>query len=180
MTKILKFIEKYFFWIFVVLALLFFSITYFFFRQLFDKVLCWIMEITYSNDSNLITISTVFIGIYFTLYTYLLSIDSNSILAKIELREFKKLARMINVGFISSLAVVLCSFLKTNQIWYYLAISVLVFLLLISAIEIAIYYTLIFKRDLDSKFIELQTQELVSRKDDELKKELRNFLERNK
>lgn len=180
MTKYLKFVEKYFLCIVAIFVLLFFLICYFGSRDTFDKLVEWVMDITYDDNSNLITVSTVFIGIYFTLYTYLLSVSSDSILAKLELKEFKKLARMISIGFISSLSVVLLSFFKTEKIWYYLIIFIASFLLLISAVEIAIYYTLIFKRDLDGKFGELQNQKIEKRKDEQLKKELKNFLERNK
>lgn len=180
MTKFLKFVEKYFLCIVAVFVLLIFLICYFLSRDTFDKLVEWVMDITYDDNSNLITVSTVFIGIYFTLYTYLLSVSSDSILAKLELKEFKKLARMINIGFISSLSVVLLSFFKTEKIWYYLIIFIASFLLLISAVQIAIYYTLIFKRDLDGKFGELQNQKIEKLKDEQLKKELKNFLERNK
>lgn len=180
MAKIIKFVEKYFLCNVTILNLSIFLICYLFFKDTFDKLVKWIINITYVHDGNLITISTVFIGIYFTLYTYLLSVSSDSILAKIELKEFKRLARMINIGFVSSLSVVLLSFFKTDKFWYYLIISLSSFLLLISAVEIAIYYTLIFKRDLDGKFNELQKQKIEARKDELLKKELKDFLERNK
>ncbi|WP_438478071.1 hypothetical protein [Streptococcus pluranimalium] len=178
--KPLKILEKYFLIIIATLMVLFWVICYFFFKDFFQQLVNWIVTITYTEDNNLITVSTVFIGIYFTLYTYLLSVTSDSILAKLELREFKKLARMITIGFLSSLIIVLCSFIKSDAIWYFFLITGLSFFLFASTIEISIYYTLIFRRDLDEKFNQLKNQELESRKDQQLKKDMKDFLERNK
>lgn len=73
----------------------------------------WFKRVSYNDNGNLLTIVTVLIGIYFSLYTYLLSADSNSFIAKIQNKsEFNRFVKMINRGFVSSMILVLLSFIN--------------------------------------------------------------------
>ncbi len=144
----------------------------------------WFREVSYTDNSNLVTIVTVLIGIYFSLYTYLLSADSNSFLAKIrDKNEFYRLVRMINIGFASSMILVLLSFLNDELFkvlgHYYIIFLFVDFILIFgSLIEIFLYYSLLFKRDLESRFEYFQTIKSDEEEEKKLVKKLKNFLER--
>ena len=65
-----------------------------------EKIYCWFFDIVYKDNTNLVTISTVFIGIYFSLYSTLTTSNSSSFVSKLSFKEIKKLAAMVNIGFL--------------------------------------------------------------------------------
>ena len=62
----LKFIDKYFWWSLSIIIVLIVAVSLFLgnYLELYD----WFYKNAYTNNANLVTISTVFIGIYFSLY----------------------------------------------------------------------------------------------------------------
>jgi len=62
----LKFIDKYFWWSLSTIIVLIVAVSLFLgnYLELYD----WFYKNAYTNNTNLVTISTVFIGIYFSLY----------------------------------------------------------------------------------------------------------------
>ena len=144
---------------------------------------CWFYKNAYLDNTNLVTISTVFIGIYFSLYGFFTSADTNSFIAKLKLKEYKRLISIINRGFISSFTIVLFSFL--NEILYhlldrvYILFLLLVFVLLIgSALQIAIYFSLLLRNDINTKYNSLKEDIKKENLDDEIRKKLKQFLDR--
>ncbi|MEX2804701.1 hypothetical protein AB3329_06250 [Streptococcus sp. H31] len=180
MSKLIRFIDR-FFWLIIILSI---TVTILFFKisNSFNNFYQWFKDISYTNNSNLVTISTVFIGIYFSLYTFLTSANVDSFLTNFSLKDFKKLIRMINHGFLSSFSIVLLSFVNKiifsllNE-WYIYFLFIVFVALFGSAIQIALYYTLIFKNDLDYKFNSLQKQKEESQMDSELRKKLKRYLD---
>lgn len=149
----------------------------------YSGLYCWFYKNAYLDNTNLVTISTVFIGIYFSLYGFFTSADTNSFIAKLKLKEYKRLISIINRGFISSFTIVLFSFL--NEILYhlldrvYILFLLLVFVLLIgSALQIAIYFSLLLRNDINTKYNSLKEDIKKENLDDEIRKKLKQFLDR--
>lgn len=104
----LKFIDKYFWWSLSTIIVLIVAVSLFLgnYLELYD----WFYKNAYTNNTNLVTISTVFIGIYFSLYSFLLSSNTNSLISKLKFKEYKRLVSIVNRGFISSFIIVIFSF----------------------------------------------------------------------
>lgn len=177
----LKFIDKYFWWSLSIIIVLIVAVSLFLgnYLELYD----WFYKNAYLDNTNLVTISTVFIGIYFSLYGFFTSADTNSFIAKLKLKEYKRLISIINRGFISSFTIVLFSFL--NEILYhlldrvYILFLLLVFVLLIgSALQIAIYFSLLLRNDINKKYNSLKEDIKKENLDDEIRKKLKQFLDR--
>lgn len=175
---------KYFWKILIVSNGVIFLLTYVFLgKDGVNSLYTWFKLVSLDNNSNLITISTVLIGIYFSLLTYILSADINSIFSKLDVIEFKYLIRMITIGFVSSMLIVLLSF--TNDFMYDLLgmylilINYILFILIFgSLIEISIYYSLIFKHDLDARYKSFELSKIEEEENRKIKERLKSFLEK--
>ena len=177
----LRFIDKYFWWSLLTIIVLIVAMSLFLgnYSELYD----WFYKNAYTNNTNLVTISTVFIGIYFSLYGFLLSSDKNSLISKLKLKEYKRLVSIVNKGFLSSFIIVIFSFFNENIYnWVgeiYILFLFVIFLLLIgSAIQIAIYFTLLFRYDLNKKYNSFEEDIQKEILDNELRKKLKQFLDR--
>lgn len=107
----LKLIDKYFWWYlsFIILLIILISLFLGNYSDLYD----WFYTNAYTDNTNLVTISTVFIAIYFSLYGFLLSSDTNSLVSKLKLKEYKRLVSIVNRGFLSSFIIVIfCPIVK--------------------------------------------------------------------
>lgn len=183
MSKLLKIIDR-FFWLIItsIVIIILFS---FYFTGQFDQFYQWFFNVSYLENGNLVTIATVFIGIYFSLYTFITSADSSSFLSRLSVSDLKKLVRMVNVGFVSSFSIVFFSFVNTE--FYnllhckYIYFLFIIFLLLFgSAIQITLYYTLLFKQDIESKHKSFEAELNNQILDDELRRKLLEFLNKQK
>ena len=101
----LKFIDKYFWWCLLVIIVMVISISLLLGN--YSGLYSWFYKNAYLDNTNLVTISTVFIGIYFSLYGFLLSSDTNSLVSKLKLKEYKRLVSIVNRGFLSSFIIVI-------------------------------------------------------------------------
>lgn len=90
----LKFIDKYFWWCLLVIIVMVNSISLLLGN--YSGLYSWFYKNAYLDNTNLVTISTVFIGIYFSLYGFLLSSDTNSLVSKLKLKEYKRLVSIVN------------------------------------------------------------------------------------
>lgn len=178
----LKLIDKYFWWYlsFIILLIILISLFLGNYSDLYD----WFYTNAYTDNTNLVTISTVFIAIYFSLYGFLLSSDTNSLVSKLKLKEYKRLVSIVNRGFLSSFIIVIFSFFNENIYnWMgkiYILFLFFIFLLLIgSAIQIAIYFTLLFKYDLNKKYNSFEEDIQKEILDNELREKLKQFLDEN-
>jgi len=177
----LKFIDKYFWWCLLVIIVMVISISLLLGN--YSGLYSWFYKNAHLDNTNLVTISTVFIGIYFSLYGFLLSSDTNSIVSKLKLKEYKRLVSIVNRGFLSSFIIVIFSFFNENIYnWVgeiYILFLFVIFLLLIgSAIQIAIYFTLLFRYDLNKKYNSFEEDIQKEILDNELRKKLKQFLDR--
>ena len=108
----LKFIDKYFWWCLLVIIVMVILMSLLLGN--YSGMYCWFYKNAYLDNTNLVTISTVFIGIYFSLYGFLLSSDTNSLVSKLRLKEYKRLVSIVNRGFLSSFIIVIFSFFNEN------------------------------------------------------------------
>ncbi|UDM73272.1 hypothetical protein [Vagococcus fluvialis] len=184
MIKVLKFISSYFWIILLSITMLSILFNYIFFRtEGVLSIYCWFKGVSYIDNTNLVTISTVLIGIYFSLYTYILSVDSNSFISEVNKKEFKRLIRMINRGFISSLLIVLLSFVNNElftllSYWYILILFLLFIVVIGSLLEIGLFYTMIFKKDLDARYEQFDKSRIEDENNRRVNEKLMDFLER--
>ena len=169
----LKFIDKYFWW--SLLSIIVLIVTMSLFLGNYSELYDWFYKNAYTDNTNLVTISTVFIGIYFSLYGFLLSSDKNSLISKLKLKEYKRLVSIVNKGFLSSFIIVISSFFNEN---IYNWVGDIFLLLIGSAIQIAIYFTLLFRYDLNKKYNSFEEDIQKEILDDELRKKLKQFLDR--
>ena len=169
----LKFIDKYFWWCLLVIIVMVNSISLLLGN--YSGLYSWFYKNAYLDNTNLVTISTVFIGIYFSLYGFLLSSDTNSLVSKLKLKEYKRLVSIVNRGFLSSFIIVIFSFFNEN---IYNWVGVIFLLLIGSAIQIAIYFTLLFRYDLNKKYNSFEEDIQKEILDNELRKKLKQFLDR--
>lgn len=93
----LKFIDKYFWW--SLLSIIVLIVTMSLFLGNYSELYDWFYKNAYTDNTNLVTISTVFIGIYFSLYGFLLSSDKNSLISKLKLKEYKRLVSIVIKDF---------------------------------------------------------------------------------
>lgn len=66
------------------------------------------------NNSEIITIATIFIGIYFSVYTILMSSNNESAFSRLRKRNKISLVNILNEGFLNSFAYVILSLLLST------------------------------------------------------------------
>lgn len=117
MNKIYLFMEEELIKIILLLVVVFLGIMKFFFIEKYENIFInQIGKYLATENNSIITVATVFIGIYFTMYTIFTTIDKNSVLAALDKRQFSKLLEILGVGFFSSSFYVILGILSS---WLY-------------------------------------------------------------
>ncbi|MGD6964449.1 hypothetical protein ACQCVB_19790 [Fictibacillus phosphorivorans] len=131
------------------------------------------------KDGTLITIATVFIGIYFTVFTLLSSIKIDSTFAILTEKNFDKLLKFIRNAFIGSFVYLFYSLISSSieSTWIssYITIILLLFMLL-SALRFGIIIYFIFNRDVKTYYKQLKVEKEKRLEIDNLYKRLDSFL----
>ena len=168
--------------ILVVMSTLIAGLVFFIFKDNINIVYSILVDaLVYKND-NIITVATVLIGIYFSLYSFVLGADSNSFFGKLKDKDdLKFLIRMINLGFFSSSLFTLLSLLNDLLFslihgFLVLILGILVIIMLGTLIQIIIYYTLIIRKDILSKFERMEDEKVKEHENEKLARDLRIFL----
>lgn len=168
--------------ILVVMSTLIVGLVFFIFKDDINIVYSILVDaLVYKND-NIITVATVLIGIYFSLYSFVLGADSNSFFGKLKDKDdLKFLIRMINLGFFSSSLFTLLSLLNDLLFslihgFLVLILGILVIIMLGTLIQIIIYYTLIIRKDILSKFERMEDEKVKEHENEKLARDLRIFL----
>ncbi|MEG0078818.1 MULTISPECIES: hypothetical protein [Enterococcus] len=136
-----------------------------------------------TEDNSLVTVATVFIGIYFTIYTMLTAIQSESVLANLKKADFKKILSILSVGFCSSFFYTLYSiFFKVSynaqkEITSYL-ILLLALIFFISALQFGVLIALILRRDIYGAIESIEERRRQESERDQLYKKLESFLDK--
>ena len=168
--------------ILVVMSTLIAGLVFFIFKDDINIVYSILVDaLVYKND-NIITVATVLIGIYFSLYSFVLGADSNSFFGKLKDKDdLKFLIRIINLGFFSSSLFTLLSLLNDLLFslihgFLVLILGILVIIMLGTLIQIIIYYTLIIRKDILSKFERMEDEKVKEHENEKLARDLRIFL----
>lgn len=156
---------------------------YIFSESVFNSLYCDIYILLIEENNNIITVATVLIGIYFSLYSYILSADLNSFFGRLkEKDDLKFLIAMINLGFFSSFLFVISS-LANNLLFrllqwgIVLILGILVLIMLGTLIQIGVYYVFIIRNDIFTKFDKMQDDLLEEDQRKKLERDLREFLD---
>lgn len=116
---------------------------------------------SYLSQSNpeLITIATIFIGIYFSVYTILMSSNTESAFGRLSKRNKVSLIKILNEGFISSFLYVIISLFFSVIYNYFPLISSLIMLGLLilffySALVFGLDIFILIKSDIENRIKE--------------------------
>ncbi|MBE8867115.1 MULTISPECIES: hypothetical protein [Enterococcus] len=135
------------------------------------------------QDGSLVTVATVFIGIYFTIYTMLTTIQSDSILASLKEKHFKKILKILTIGFVSSFSYTLYSVFfevsyNNNSVITTYFILFLAICFFISAFQFGVLLTLILKKDIYGAIKTIQERKKAEEEQKERYAKLDSFLDR--
>lgn len=137
-----------------------------------------------NRDSTLMTIASVFIGIYFTVFTMLATLSRKSTFSLLQENQFKKLLKYIRNAFIAAFTYLILSLfspLVNQQGWIYsfICISLLTYILL-SALRFGLLIYLFLRRDIDHYLKSAKEEELESKRINRLLNDMEKFLEKEK
>lgn len=139
-------------------------------------------ELFINRDSTLITLSAIFIGIYFTTFTLMATISSKSSFSLLKRQQFADLINYIRNAFIASflylvVSLVMPIFSKTG--WFFSIISLLLLIyMLLSAFRFGALVYMILKRDINRYLQDVELEKTIRVKQDNIFKELEKFLDR--
>lgn len=136
-----------------------------------------------TEDSSIVTVATVFIGIYFSIYTMFTSIQTDSVMSNLGRENFQKLLNILGIGFLSSFAYTLFSIFFITAYESIPEISVFIVLLLliifmISAFQFGVIIYIILKKDISVTIEELDERRKRELKQLELVEKLDSFLKK--
>ncbi|WNN74341.1 hypothetical protein ACM1TL_07315 [Lysinibacillus capsici] len=137
-----------------------------------------------SRDSTLITLSAIFIGIYFTTFTLMATISSKSSFNLLNKQQFKDLIIYIRNAFGASflylvVSLVLPIFSKTE--WFFSVISLLLLVyMLLSAFRFGALIYMILEKDINQYLQDIESEKAIKVEQDNIFKELKLFLEKEK
>lgn len=134
-----------------------------------------------TNDSAMVTVATVFIGIYFSVYTILTNISLDSAFAKLSYHNKQLLLKILNIGFISSFMYTLSSIFFPSLYSYSKCLSSFIILgllliIFISALEFGFFISIIIKKDIDGSIKNIDTRREQEIENDKTMEELRKYL----
>ncbi|MCT6924505.1 hypothetical protein [Metasolibacillus sp.] len=137
-----------------------------------------------NRDSTLITLSAIFIGIYFTTFTLMATISSKSSFSLLKTQQFKDLIIYIRNAFGASflylvVSLVLPVFSKTE--WFFSVVSLLLLVyMLLSAFRFGALIYMILEKDVNRYLQDLESEKVMKVEQDNIYKELKMFLDREK
>lgn len=136
-----------------------------------DTYIQTIIEFFNHNNSILITIASILVGIFFTVFSILGSLNINSTFAMISRDNFLKLIKFVLYAFMASIIFVFLMLivyaLPESLLVYYLIILIMPLLIYIfcSSFRLGIFLFLLYKKEIDSLHNKLMKEE---QKEDEL------------
>lgn len=136
------------------------------------------------RDSTLISLSAIFIGLYFTTFTLMATISTKSSFSLLKKQQFTDLINYIRNAFIASFLYLVVSlmlpiFSKTG--WFFSIVSlVLLVYMLLSAFRFGALIYMILKRDINRYIQDIELEKAAKLEQDNILKELERFLDREK
>lgn len=157
--------------------------------EVFEKIINFFVEdlgyyLVYT-DGSIVTVATVFIGIYFSIYTMLTSIQTDSVLSNLGRKNFQKLLSILGTGFIFSFSYTLYSifFIKSYEVNKQTTVFFLLFFLILfmtSAFQFGVIIYIILKHDIVKTIEEIEERRLREQKNATLMYKLEDFLDKEK
>lgn len=154
----------------------------------FDKINKSIVDgFLIDREGIFVSIASIFIGIYFTIFTLLLSVKQESKIIKMGLKTYRELLVFIKHAFIGSFFYLIYVIFYPLTKWiqnigifkfiFEVFLAELLVYMLLSAIRVGVAYFIIFKSDLEhvTKSIDKETEEKEYR--DEVTSQLKRFLD---
>lgn len=186
-----EFYIKY--WIVIVVSIVFFISCVCYFVDIldfysFDKINEVIVDkFLVNREGILVSIAAIFIGIYFTLFTLLLTIKPESKIIQMGLKTYKELLTFIKHAFIGAFLylfyVILYPLINFGQavglfkFLYEVVLSGLILYMLLSAVRVGIAYFIIFKFDLESFIANIDKEKQYKEEKNEIIFKLESFLD---
>lgn len=154
----------------------------------FDKVNILIIDnLLINREGILISVASIFIGIYFGIFTILLSIKSNSKIVTMGIKTFKELIQYIKHAFIGSFIYIIYAIIYplisilgkegVIKFSYELLLGLLVVYMLLSAMRVGIAFILIFKSDLETFFSSYEIDQIQTEEYKGIIYKLKSFLD---
>lgn len=188
-----EFILKYWICMVLIFTSIITSISYLFdYLQFFDfdtvnNLL--INKLLLSRESILISVAAIFIGIYFSIFTILLSIKVDTKIVAMGIKTYKELIQFLKHAFIGAFIYIIYAVLypllfllgKEGMIkfLYELILGLLVLYLLLSALRVGIAFILIFKSDLNMLFSSIENERNQKEEYNEIIYKLKSFLDKH-
>ena len=156
---------------------------FFFVEQYNDILVNLIGKHLATENNSIITVATVFIGIYFTMYTIFTTIDKNSVLAALDKGQFKKLLKILGIGFFSSSIYVIFGIISSWLFDKYPGITSIILIFTVVAffsstlvLGVLLYY--IIKMDIFSIIETVRQDKIEEQKINQTLKRLSDFLDK--
>lgn len=140
-----------------------------------------------NREGILISIAAIFIGIYFSIFTILLTIKNSSKIVEMGIKTYKELIGFLSNAFIGSFIYIvyavlypLISLISNNGIIkfsYELLLGELVIYMLLSALRVGLSFIIIFKHDLNKFFLNIEKENIEKGEQKEIIYKLKGFLE---
>lgn len=136
-----------------------------------------------TEDGSIVTVATVFIGIYFSIYTMLTSIQTDSVMSNLGKKNFQKLLNILGVGFLSSFAYTLYSVFfgtaystKPEVAVFFVLLLLIIFML--SAFQFGVIIYIILKKDIAATIEDLDERKKKELKQLDIQQKLEAFLDK--
>lgn len=154
----------------------------------FDDVNEFIIEdFLLKREGTLISIAAIFIGIYFSIFTLLLTVKSSSKIVRLGIKTYKELIVFLRNAFIGSFIYIIYAIVFPLKVYVdeigifkfskELFLGVLVVYMLLSAFRVGITFIYIFKKDLNNLYENIEKENLEIEEQKEIIHKLRGFLE---
>lgn len=154
----------------------------------FDKINKYIVDKFLINREGIfVSIASIFIGIYFTIFTLLLSVKKESKIIKMGLKTYRELLVFIKHAFVGSFFYLIYVIIYPLTSWlqhvgffkfiFEVFLAELVLYMLLSAIRVGIAYFIIFKSDLEHLTNNIDKELLEKEHRDEVISQLKSFLD---
>ncbi|MGT4652252.1 hypothetical protein [Bacillus cereus] len=177
--SLLSFFEKFIVLLPILLINLFVLTMKIFCNNHFESLNEILKEITFPKEGTLVSISAIFIGLYFTIFTLLRAFRLDSTIKILTEANFSKLIKYIRNAFLLAFTYILSTLFSSLLISHWIGVLLLFNLMLmmfLSSFRFLLIMYIIFSKDV-KKYYELSEQEAAEKQKFEATiKRLNNFL----
>lgn len=154
----------------------------------FDKVNALLIDdLLINRESILISVAAIFIGVYFSIFTILLSLKNNSKIVAMGIKTFRELLEFLQHAFVGAFVYIIyaifyplisilneISLVKfTNE----LLLTLLIIYMLLTALRVGVAFIFIFHSDLNTFFSSIEKEQIEKEESQAILYQMRSFLE---